>query len=101
MARKAKSTNRQGPRALQLKVRAGAYLKGLRSDVGLTQLELSKKLGYDYYSFISQVEQGVARVPPDSYKLWADALEVDVSEFVKTLLEFYEPEMYEAIFHGK
>lgn len=98
MATQTRSNTRQGLRTLELKSKAGAYIKGLRKDAGLTQLELSKALGYDYYSFISQVEQGVARVPPDSYNAWAKALNVPVGDFVKTLLRYYEPEMYDALY---
>lgn len=90
--------SRQGQRANELRGKAGLYIRSLRQAAGLSQLEVSKALGYDYYSFISQVEQGVSRVPNDSYGEWAKVLKVDKREFVKKLLSFYDPETYAALY---
>ena len=98
----AKSSNdRQRIRAIELRHKAGRYIASLRKAANLTQMEISRELGYDYYSFISQVEQGVSRVPPDMYDKWARALHVSTKDFVKKLLSFYEPEMYAALFTSK
>lgn len=90
--------SRQGSRARQLRKQAGRYIKHLREDAGKTQMEVSKSLGYEYYTFISQVEQGTSRVPPESYESWAKVLEVPVKQFAKTLLAYYDPETFVAIF---
>jgi DNA-binding XRE family transcriptional regulator len=58
-------TTEQGAYALLLRKRAGAYLKGLRNEQKLTQTDLAKRLGLEYYTFISQVETGLVRVPPE------------------------------------
>jgi len=81
-----------------LKQRGGQYIRKLRKKAGKTQLELSKALGYDYYSFISQVEQGTSKIPSEALGQWAAALNVDLREFATRLLEYYEPEFYQAIF---
>jgi hypothetical protein len=44
---------------------AGTWLKGLRGQSGLTQMELADRLGFKYYPFISQVENGHGRVPTE------------------------------------
>lgn len=61
----------QGAYALTLRKRAGAYLKGLRQDQKLTQSDMAKLLGIEYYTFVSQVETGLVRVPPEQLERWA------------------------------
>lgn len=77
---------------------AGAYIAKLRVARDLSQLALANRLGFAYYTFISQVENGHARVPPKAISDWAAALEVDERSFAKTLLRCYEPETFVAIF---
>ena len=86
-----------GDEAKHLRKQAGAYIAKLRTEKRLSQLDLSRKLGYDYYSFISQVENGVVRVPPNALGAWARALGVDMGTFALTLLRYYEPGYFEAI----
>lgn len=80
--------------------RAGAWLRGLRTDAGLTQQQVAKALGYDYYTFISQIETGYGRVPSEDWTTWAAILRVPSSDFAKTMLSFYDPYAYRAIFGG-
>ena len=65
-----------------------------------TQRELARSVGkYCYYSFISQLEEtGRGRVPPDRYRVWASALQVDPKLFVKQLLSYYDPITYGILF---
>ena len=83
--------------AKHLRKQAGKYLKTLRESRDLTQNDLAKLLGLDYYTFISQVENGFARVPPENIAKWAQALRVDVAEFAMNLLKFYDPFMHAAL----
>ncbi len=78
--------------------RAGDYIKMLRKRQGLTQAELAKAVGIEYFSFISAVETGANRVPPESVEIWAKALGQDRRDFAKMLLNFYDPAMFKAIF---
>jgi transcriptional regulator with XRE-family HTH domain len=82
----------------QLRGRAGAWLRGLREAAGLTQVELAAKVGLRYYTFVSQVESGQGRVPIEAQGVWAAALGVDEGEFARTLLRYYEPELYRLLF---
>ncbi len=82
----------------QLRKLAGAWLKELRGRAGLSQIQLADVLGFKYYTFISQVENGFGRVPVESMEAWAKALGADPTEFAKHLLSYYEPELYRLLF---
>jgi len=85
----------------QLRKQAGGWLKELRAQAGLSQIQLAGVLGFKYYTFISQVENGFGRVPVESMEAWARALGADPTEFAKHLLVFYEPELYRLLFEVK
>jgi len=70
----------------------------LAHDPKITQRALADKLKLSYYTFISQVETGTARVPPEQLVGWAKALGVDPQEFAKKLLSYYDPHMHKALF---
>jgi hypothetical protein len=67
----------------------------------LSQIQLADVLGFKYYTFISQVENGFGRVPVESMEAWAKALGADPTDFAKRLLSFYEPELYRLLFEVK
>lgn len=76
---------------------AGQYLKSVRLKAGLTQKELADLLSLKYYTFISQVENGQGRLPPNLWVKTAKALDVEVTDFGLTMLQFYDPHAYHAI----
>ena len=88
--------------ARKKRIEAGAYVKGLREalEPRVTQRELAVTLKNAYFTFVSQVETGAARVPPEELINWAKALKVDPAEFAKKLLSCYDPHTYKAIFQG-
>ena len=85
----------------RLRQEAGRWLRELREKRGLSQRELARKLGAEYYTFISQVEHGRGRIPADSYMVWARALGVEPREFVQGLMSFYDPVTYDIILGGE
>ena len=89
------------PRSKQLRKQAGTWLKELRGRAGLSQIQLADVLGFKYYTFISQVENGFGRVPVESMEAWAKALGADPTDFAKRLLSFYEPELHRLLFEVK
>ena len=89
------------PEAKQLRKEAGAWLKSLRNQAALSQIELAQQLGLKYYTFVSQVENGFGRVPTESMEQWARALGCDPREFAQTLLRFYDPELHRLLFEEK
>jgi transcriptional regulator with XRE-family HTH domain len=82
----------------ELRAQAGRWLCKLRERRGLSQRTLAQKVGTEYHTFVSQIEQGRGRIPPDSYLVWADALGVEPREFVRTLMSYYDPVTYNIIF---
>ncbi len=81
-----------------LRREGGAWLKSLRENAGLTQRALAIAVNTDYYTFISQIENGRGRVPPERYKVWAEVLKVDPKEFMQGLMRYYDPYGYEMLF---
>jgi transcriptional regulator with XRE-family HTH domain len=84
----------------ELRRGAGHWLKRLRENHGLSQRDLAEKVGVEYYTFISQVESGRGRIPPDRYRVRAKALGVPPREFVKRLMRYYDPVTYRILFEG-
>ena len=81
-----------------LRQQAGRWLKTARETAGLTQAELAEKVGLRYYTFVSQVESGLGRLPIETQGAWGEALGLEPGEFAKTLLRYYEPELYRLLF---
>jgi transcriptional regulator with XRE-family HTH domain len=77
---------------------AGRWLKELREAKGLSQRQIAKATGTEYYTFVSQLETGRGRIAPEKYELWAKTFGVDPKVFVKTLLRYYDPVTYEILF---
>lgn len=82
----------------KLRQQAGKWLKELRERNHLTQRELAALVGVEYYTFVSQLESGRGRIPPDRYERWAQALNMNAAEFVKELMKYYDPETYRLLF---
>jgi len=81
-----------------LRDQAGAWLRELREKRGLSQRDLAARVGAEYHTFISQLETGRGRIPPDRYLVWAHTLGIDKREFVRTLMSFYDPVTYGILF---
>jgi transcriptional regulator with XRE-family HTH domain len=83
---------------LERRREGGRWLRELREKAGLSQRELASLVKMDYYTFVSQLENGRGRVPPDCYHAWAEALGVAPRYFVKNILKFYDPVTFEILF---
>lgn len=81
-----------------LRQQAGRWLRALRERAGMSQRELAKAVGFEYYTFISQLEGGRGRLPPTQYLAFAEALDIPLHDFVKTLMRYYDPITYYALF---
>ena len=90
--------HRSDPEVQELRRMAGQWLRELREKRGLSQRQLATLVGAEYYTFISQLETGRGRIPPDRYRQWAEALSVDAAEFVRTLMQYYDPVTYDILF---
>jgi len=70
------------------KVTVGVFLKDLRIRAGLSQLELSLKMGYSTPQFISNWERGVSEPPCKSIKKLSQVLSYDESDLRRVLANF-------------
>lgn len=82
----------------QQRLALGAWLRELREAQGLSQRDLSDALGLEYYTFISQLENGRGKIPSGRYTDWSIALGQDPKVFVRKLLMHYDPETYNVLF---
>jgi ribosome-binding protein aMBF1 (putative translation factor) len=89
---------RQDAETQELRRSAGRWLRMLREERRLSQRELAARVGAEYYSFISQLETGRGRIPPDRYRIWAEALGVPAPEFVRCLMRYYDPVTHSIVF---
>ena len=86
------------PEIRELRCMGGRWLKELREKRGLSQRGLASLVGAEYYTFISQLETGRGRIPPDHYLEWAAALDVPPAEFVREIMKYYDPVTYGILF---
>lgn len=81
-----------------LRKKVGTFLQRLRQAHELTQNDVANHLGYQYFTFVAQIEQGRSRIPPGDWNAWADLYGQDRREFARRLLKHYDPHVYSACF---
>lgn len=82
---------------------AGQYLKELRIKQGLSQLELSKALGYDIPQFVSMMENAHSSIPLNILPKLVKALKMDriqIIDLQDILVTIYDEKISKA-FKGK
>jgi transcriptional regulator with XRE-family HTH domain len=89
---------RSEPEAQMLRREAGRWLKQKREERDFSQRQLAEMLGIEYYTFISQLETGRGRIPPERYVDWANALGIEPKEFVYSLMRYYDPVTFAILF---
>ena len=62
-------------------------IKFIRTNKGISQLKISKALGYSSGQFISNIERDIAALPVTRLKALAKALDVDLKQLRKSYLE--------------
>jgi transcriptional regulator with XRE-family HTH domain len=82
----------------ELRREGGRWLKQRREHLGLSQRQLADLVGAEYYTFISQLETGRGRIPPDRYNDWAHALKMPGPDFVREMLRYYDPITHDILF---
>ncbi len=81
-----------------LRRQGGLWLREKREEAGLSQRELADKIGLKFYSFVSQIENGRTRIPPELLFSWSKALNIKTPEFSKKMLYFFDNTLYTALF---
>jgi|tagenome__1003787_1003787.scaffolds.fasta_scaffold19106417_1 transcriptional regulator with XRE-family HTH domain len=82
----------------ELRKQGGRWLRDLRERRNLTQKDLADLVEVKNSVFISQLENGRVRIPPERYEQWAAAYGLSAYEFVKTLLSFFDPITFRLLF---
>ena len=70
----------------------------VRADYLAAAKAVAEAVGLEYYTMVSMIEAGRGRIPPDSYLAWAAALQMQPAEFVRTLMQFYDPITHSILF---
>jgi transcriptional regulator with XRE-family HTH domain len=83
--------------AVERRKELGKWLQGLRKAKKWTQVEAAKRLDYEWYTFISQVEGGHARIPTEAWETWADVYGVETNEFLTRVLRAYDPALLKIV----
>lgn len=86
------------PSVAELRKQGGRWLRDLRERRNLTQKDLANLVEVKNSVFISQLENGRVRIPPERYEQWAAAYGLSPYDFVKTLLTFFDPITYRLLF---
>jgi transcriptional regulator with XRE-family HTH domain len=89
---------RNMPDVQDLRREGGRWLKERREAAALSQRQMAALVGAEHYTFISQLETGRGRIPPDRYRQWAAALQMRDRDFVRQILRYYDPVTYEIMF---
>lgn len=92
------TNQRQTSDTKELRRIGGRWLKERREHAGLSQRQLADILGVEYYTFISQIETGHGRIPPDRYEAWASAIGLSLADFVREILRYYDPVTFGILF---
>ena len=85
----------------ELRREAGKLLKHLREKAGHSQRTFSAEIGSPLYTFVSQVETGRGRVPPDQIRVWANAYGMEARDFLLMIMRFYDPETFAVLFESE
>lgn len=94
------TNQRQNQDTKELRRLGGRWLKERRESAGLSQRQLAEILGVEYYTFISQIETGHGRIPPDRYEAWASAIGLELADFVREILRYYDPVTFTILFNA-
>jgi transcriptional regulator with XRE-family HTH domain len=77
----------------------GHYLKEKRLELGLTQQEMLERIGSDaWFTVWSSIERGERNLPPQRWKVVAEALGIDKKEFAQVMIRYTNPWAYELLY---
>jgi transcriptional regulator with XRE-family HTH domain len=79
----------------------GNLIREHRQNVGMTQLDLSKKLGYESTQFVSLFERGLSKVPLNVLGQVIVMLGIPEKKVVDILMKAYEHNLKAEIHLGK
>lgn len=78
-----------------------AMVREYREKAGMTQLELSTKLGYETPQFVSLFERGVSKIPLETMGQLVVILGIPEKKILDSLVEAYRTSTKEKMTNGK
>lgn len=82
-------------------LKIGEVVRDYRLRKGMTQLELSQRLGYDSMQFISLFERGLSKVPHKVIGKLVVILNIPQQKIIDHLVKEFTSDLKEAIEEGK
>ncbi len=82
-------------------IELGGLVREYRQKAGMTQLELSQKLGYESMQFVSLFERGLSKIPLKVIGKLVIILGIPEKKVTKTLLDSLITDINEQIKEGK
>ncbi len=82
-------------------IKLGNLIRKFRQDKDMTQLELSRKLGYESTQFVSLFERGLSKVPYNILGKLIVLLGIPEKKVIEILIEAYETNLKSDISIGK
>src|SRR5207245_6273265 len=83
VSRQAAGRRRTTTERRALWTRIGAFVRSRRDELGLSQGDIIKALGYANRNSVSNIEVGIEGLPPKRAYAWADVLEVPRDAFFR------------------
>ncbi len=91
-------TDTSNAQRLSMRQLGSAWLREKREKCGLSQREVSNRLGIDSHTFISAIESGGPSLPEDRWEEYAQILGIDWPEFCKNMIMYFKPDIYRSLF---
>lgn len=82
-------------------MRLGQLVRDAREKQGMTQLELSRHLGYESMQFVSLFERGLSKIPLQTIGKLVVILDLPERQITKHLIKSYQDDLYFEIKAGK
>lgn len=79
----------------------GMLVREYRTKAGMTQYQLSQKLGYDSVQFVSLFERGLSKIPAKVLGKLVIILGIPEKKVTKSLIDVYASELNDQISEGK
>ncbi len=82
-------------------IKLGQIVREYREKAGMTQLQLSQKLGYQTTQFVSLFERGLSKIPAQTIGKLVILLGIPEKKITKSLVDGYAAELVSQINQGK
>ncbi len=82
---------------MELYKELGDFLAAKRTNAGLTQKEVSDKMGYSSAQFVSNFERGLCMPPLNKLKVLSDLYNIDPKELAEFILKFQKQILYKEL----